>query len=236
MPSYRFYLDTSLNERDLIQFKDEEYKHIVKVMRLEVGDLLEIVNGKGTLAHGRIREISKHSVSCLIETRESTSAHSPRFIIAQSLLKPSSLELLCEKNTELGALEIWFFPADLSEKDGLSEHQMERLHKHAIGAVKQSGRLFTPTLQFFSSLKSLLSISGYDFFYGDIGRSAPMLTQAKFSSHTPVFVVGPEKGFTEDEALLLKSYGAKGVSLGQHVLRAETASMAASALLGCLTI
>ena len=230
MPSYRFFMDTPLIEGQSVCFSEEEYKHIVKVMRLEVQDTLEIVNGKGCLAKGLITDISKHTVFCNILSVEHDHHHHPKFIIAQSFLKGSSLELICEKNTELGVMELWLFPADFSEKHELSQNQLERLRKHMVSALKQSGRLFLPTIQVFSSLPCLLAQSNYTFFFGDLSEKAIPLAQHP-SALTPVFIIGPEKGFSDQETTLLKQK-AQGVTLGPYILRAETASIAASALLG----
>lgn len=233
MPSYRFFLDSSLETGNKLQFKEDEYKHIVKVMRLLEGDTLEIVNGKGGLAHAIIVEITKHLVTCQIRSVHQEHEHRPKFIIAQSLLKPASLELICEKNTELGVMELWFFPAENSDKQDLSHNQLERLRRHLISAVKQSGRLFLPNLKLFSSLDEVLSQKSYQFLFGDLSSKAPALHQLLDPKITPVFFIGPEKGFTKGELALLSSQ-AKGVSLGLYTLRAETASIAASSLLGVL--
>lgn len=233
MPSYRFFLDSSFEKGHRLQFKDDEYKHIVKVMRLGIEDTLEIVNGKGILCQASITEIAKHTVTCQVQLVHQELEHRPKFIIAQSLLRPSSLELICEKNTELGVMELWFFPAEYSEKRDLSTNQLERLHRHMVSAVKQSGRLFLPSLRFFSSLNDALSQANYQFLYGDLTKKAVKLQEAIDSAVTPVFFIGPEKGFTNEELDLLYKK-AKGVSLGLHTLRAETASIAASSLLGIL--
>lgn len=233
MPSYRFFLDSSFETGHRIQFKEDEYKHIVKVMRLDVNDALEIVNGKGILCQAIITEISKHTVTSQIQSVHQEREHRPKFIIAQSLLRPSSLELICEKNTELGVMELWFFPAEHSEKHDLSTNQLERLHRHAVSAIKQSGRLFLPSLRFFSSLEDALSQVNYQFLFGDLTTKAVKLQEAIDGTLTPVFFIGPEKGFTNEELDVL-SKKAKGVSLGLHTLRAETASIAASSLLGIL--
>jgi 16S rRNA (uracil1498-N3)-methyltransferase len=233
MPSYRFFLDSPFQLGHQLQFLEDEYKHIVKVMRLFAGDTLEIVNGKGFLCQAKIVEISKHVVTCQIQTLHKESEHQPRFIIAQSLLKPASLELICEKNTELGVMELWFFPAQHSDKQDISHNQLERLHRHLISALKQSGRLFLPSLRIFSSLEDALSQKNYQFLFGDLSDQAIQFQSALNHHLTPVFFIGPEKGFSAKELKILHQY-AKGVSLGHHTLRAETASIAASSLLGIL--
>ena len=230
MPHYRFFKTGSLHVTDQITFTDEEYRHIVKVMRLEKGDLLEIVNGNGFLATAKISSIDKSCVKCLIEKIHYEKKDEKEFIIAQSIIKPSSLELICEKNTELGASEIWVFPADYSDKESLSDHQIDRISRHFISAIKQSGRLYLPKIRSFSSLDAILQELGYTFLFGDTCEKKEKIPN-KLET-TPVFIVGPEKGFSVEELSLLKKKKAKGVILSKNVLRAETASIAASTLLG----
>jgi 16S rRNA (uracil1498-N3)-methyltransferase len=230
MPSYRFFTENSLEKDLFIQFNEDEYKHIIKVMRLEKNDILEIVNGKGFLATANIEKIDKTSVTCRIQSVHKELQHKPKFIIAQSLLRPASLELICEKNTELGVLELWFFPAELSDKQDLSHNQLERLHRHMISALKQSGRLFLPSLRFFSSLQEVLMQKNVQFLYGDLSMHALKMSTILNGTQVPVFLIGPEKGFTEEENALL-SKSATGVTLGVYTLKAETASIAASCLL-----
>lgn len=230
MPHYRFFKSGSLHVSDQITFTDEEYRHIVKVMRLEKGELLEIVNGNGFLAIAKITTIDKSSVKCLIQKIDHEKKEEKEFIIAQAIIKPSSLELICEKNAELGASEIWIFPADYSEKESLSDHQIDRISRHFISAIKQSGRLYLPKIRSFPSLDAILEELGYTFLFGDTTEKKEKIPQKL--EMTPVFIVGPEKGFSLDELSLLKKRGAKGVILSKNVLRAETASIAASTLLG----
>jgi 16S rRNA (uracil1498-N3)-methyltransferase len=234
MPSYRFFTENALEKDSSIQVEGDEYKHIVKVMRLEKNDTLEIVNGKGSLATARIEKIDKTTVTCRIQSVHQELEHQPNFIIAQSLLRPASLELICEKNTELGVMELWFFPAELSDKHDLSSNQLERLHRHRIAALKQSGRLFLPSLRYFSSLQEVLAQKNVDFFYGDLSPHAVKISSPLQRVQVPVFLIGPEKGFTLEENLLL-SKSATGVTLGMYTLRAETASIAASCLLSAVS-
>lgn len=233
MPHHRFFSDQPLELHSQIQLSDEEMHHLVHVMRSREGDLVEIINGKGFLALAKIASISKKEVSCFIEKLDHTPKKPCGFIIAQSLLKPNSLELVIEKATELGADEIWLFPGAQSEKKELSENQQTRLTKHLLSAMKQCGRLYLPPLRYFKNLEALLKEASGSFFYGDVSPSAPLFLQAlrETKPNQAVFIVGCEKGFHKKEEDLLNKHRAKGVSLHSNILRAETAPIAASALL-----
>jgi 16S rRNA (uracil1498-N3)-methyltransferase len=232
MPHYRFFVDVPLSLDTSLSIEGDEHHHMMKVMRCEEGDLIEVVNGKGFLAKALIQHLSKHHAECSIQEVLFKEKSNQRFIIAQSILKASSLELVAEKNTELGAEALWIFPAMRSEKPTLSPNQLERLHKHTLAAMKQCGRLYLPELLYFKDLVEILQKPSCDFLYGDVASSAPSLKACCLKkTTTTVFFVGPESGFHEKEILMLQKRGAKGVSLHANILRAETASIAASALL-----
>lgn len=232
MPHYRFFVEKPLTLHEKVLIEESEYHHMTKVMRLKQGDEIELINGKGFLATAEIELLSKNSAECLIKDILFQEKPLKRFIIAQSILKAASLELIVEKNTELGVEALWIFPATYSEKDSLSKNQLERLYKHTLSAVKQCGRLYLPEIRCFDSLSEILSLCSYDFLYGDVDPLAPtLLTTIKESKNTPVFFIGPEQGFHEKEVSLLKKNHVKGVSLHSNILRAETASIAASVLL-----
>lgn len=228
MPHYRFFIESSFNEGDLLSFEGDEYHHMIKVMRLEQGDAVEIVNGQGYLGKGAVQEIKKTAAVCCIH-QVIFEEFSPSFIIAQALLKPASLEWTIEKNTELGAEELWLFPAMYSEKKELSSNQLERLQRHVVSALKQCGRLYLPKICLFESLDKILQTESHSLLYGDLSPGTPKLSDSK-SANAPLFIVGPEQGFHEKELTLLKRC-AKGVSLHRNILRAETASITAAALL-----
>lgn len=234
MPHYRFFIDIPLQQQKECFLEGSEYHHMAKVMRLRVGDEIELVNGTGYLANATLVHLEKQHAVCLIKKALFEQPQKNPFIIAQAILKGSSLELIVEKNTELGAHSIWIFPAIYSEKKVVSEHPLERLRKHTLSALKQCGRLYLPEIRLFSSLTEVLKRPEIEVLYGDLSPSAlPLSKTIRDPNKTTVFVVGPEQGFHETELTLLRDHGAQGVSLHKNILRAETASIAASA---CLSI
>jgi 16S rRNA (uracil1498-N3)-methyltransferase len=235
MPHYRFFIETPLYEHATSFVEGPEYHHMTKVMRLREGDPIELVNGQGYLAHAIINRLEKERAHCFIQNLIFQPSTPHPFIIAQAILKPASLELTVEKNTELGAGDLWIFPSLHSEKKSVTEHQLERLYKHTVSALKQCGRLYLPEIKIFSSLAEILKNAQLQILYGDVSSTAPALAhmQRDLSKKT-LFVVGPEQGFHENEIDLLKRSQAEGVSLHPNILRAETASLVASALLSTI--
>lgn len=192
-------------------------------MRVRTGEQVELVNGRGVLATAEVMSITKQNAVLKILHRTETPIQPPRHILAIPLMRPSKLEWIIEKGTELGADAFWLYP---SEKSDLSNNQMERLNTIAISAMKQCGRLDLPALQILAHFEDLFKFP-YTYLFGDTRQASPSITPTK---EPVVFITGPEGGFSKNEIALLETK-AKGVRLNKNILRAETAPIAAIAIL-----
>ena len=219
MPHMRFYKEGPLVEGSAV-IRSQEVKHIY-VMRPDIGDEIELINGDGSLAIATIRQLEKKEIVVQIEEvmHEKRPVHS--FTLFQAMPKMPHLNLIVEKCCELGVDEIALFESSHSEKKGLSDSQLERLNHLLIASIKQCGRLYKPLIR----LAQLNEATGATF-YGDLetDKSPPQLDESVS------FVNGPEKGFSDADFKVLKELGAKGISLSKNVLRTETAAIAATAL------
>ncbi len=230
MPAERFYIkDPSFSIKKLITLEKEEFHHLFNVMRLKVGEIVDLIDGKGSVASARIQSIGKHSASLQIQSIHKETTPSYRLILAQAIPRLSNLEYIIEKGVELGVTDLWLFPGTLSEKKELSPSQIERIHHITLSAIKQCGRLFLPNIIF---RPSLLSWSPEelpsDSFFGDTRPSAPLFLNSllSLSSSSLLFAIGPEKGFQEQEVIYMENtLSMKGVKLHQNILRAETAAV-----------
>lgn len=222
----RFYLDAEFKENMPIFLEGTEHHHGAHVLRLTLGDSIELVNGRGALARAEILSVGKDQM----KLRITQLSHSPslpyRIAAAIPLMRPSKLEWVIEKGTELGADSFLLYLADYSEKENLSSHQLERLRAITISAIKQSRRTFLPPIEILPSLAQLLSKEAR-FYFGDLTSDAPYFHREAVPYS--IFISGPEKGFSREEHLLLTSK-ANGQKLSPHVLRAETAPLAALTL------
>jgi len=223
MPAERFYLNAPLASQTNVCLNDTEHHHLAHVMRCAIGDEVELINGKGDLASARITAIEKRSTTLEILSSAHHPPLHPFIALAIPLMRPSKLEWVIEKGTELGTDTFHLFAADHSEKDSLSMAALERLRILTLSALKQSGRLYLPTLELHPLLDSLLT--GHVLF-GDPIATTP-ITSAK---QPTIFFSGPEKGFSSRELALLRAK-AKSVRLNPNTLRAETAPIAAIAIL-----
>ena len=236
MPVNRFYLNSVLLNGSTVRLEEAEHHHLAHVIRVVAGENVELVNGQGTLAQGTIIAIEKKSTTVRINASTHHNPLAPQITLAIPLMRTSKLEWIVEKGTELGVNAFHFYKAMHSEIKELSTGKLERLRTLAIAALKQSGRLYLPSCELLPQLTTLF-VQEALFLFGDIRSDRNIdLLSLKMKPKSPiVFITGPEQGFTTEELKLLDSK-AIGVRLSAHILRAETAPIAAASILGILTI
>ena len=216
MPAERFYIDAGLDGS--LTLEGTEFHHLAHVMRARVGDSLELVNGKGSLASAKITALSKHNATLLVLSATTTPVPPPKIILAIPLMRPSKLELVIEKCTELGADAFWLYPAHHSEKESFPSIRTALPHRHLGDEAMRAARSTPhPTLR---PARRSLSVQLY-LSFGDTREGKKITHHEKV-----VWITGPEKGFSEEELKLLDQK-AIGVKLHRNILRAETAPIAA---------
>ncbi len=220
MPQNRFFVSDISNP----VLSEEEWKHI-KVMRLHDGEVFELVDGKGSIA---LASLAGKNITIHESTKEKESAP---LIIAQAFPRLNRIDIILEKGCELGMTEIILFVGDLSEKTSISDNQKRRFETILINAMKQSGRLYLPRITLAEDMESI-AIGNKDktLLFGDVSKEARPLVKYDLKEGI-VFFVGPEKGFSESEEKRMRELGAKGVSLSPHILRTDTAPLAALAII-----
>ena len=226
MPANRFFSPGPLQGR--VDLKDAEHHHL-RVMRIAEGEEVELVNGQGQLARAKLVSMDKHKATLQVLSVQSVPRPTHSIALAIPYMRASKLEFIVEKGTELGADAFYLFPSERAEKCDLSPNQLERLHLLIVSALKQSGRLYLPSLEIVSHLEALFQKEAL-FLFGDLSATAPPLTSVEAAPAQLVFITGPEQGFSEREKALLMQK-AQGRRLSPHILRAETAPIVAACLL-----
>lgn len=218
-----------------ISLDEGEFHHLIHVLRKNVGDLVEVIDGKGGLAIGKVVSISKKGVE--LELSEIT-RHQPRgkpFFLVQAWLKNTRMDWLLEKAVELGVSGIWLFPGERSVTPKISEKQAERLEKEAISALKQSKNLFLPQILFLPPLTKWKSRPLGALFYGSLDEDKPHFLHLYHPWEKALMFIGPEGGFSDAEQALLDEWQAAAIRLHPHTLRAETAAIVALTFLSYLS-
>jgi 16S rRNA (uracil1498-N3)-methyltransferase len=213
-------------------------EHLVRVLRVEAGQQFEISdNDKLYLA---VVEAARKSV-VLFKMLEELPPPPPRveLTLAPALIKFDHYEWLIEKATELGVDKIVPFEATRSEH-GLalaSRKRLARWEKIAVESSQQSRRFRVPTVEGTVRLPGILQMNATVrlFLDEERGGTRPILEQLprdrKTSDHV-LMLLGPEGGWTDSERQDILSAGFAPCSLGTTILRAETAAVAALAIVG----
>ena len=238
MKEKRYYYDGKINVNETITLTDDEFHHLSNVMRSKLNERVCLFNGDGNFYFGTITEIAKKFAKIKIE-EFIVSENEPKIQIdvVQALAKGDKLSLIMQKITELGASNFILFESKFCDVKA-NTHKHERMNQISISASKQCGRA-----SIVSCNQNILSvtdvskiISDYDAFFiayeNETGLTlTDFLLSEKKQLKKVAIMIGAEGGFSEQEIELLKSSGATIVSLGNRILRTETASIACTAVL-----
>lgn len=228
---HRFLAQSVVSERSEFFLSPQESHHAISVLRLRAGDAVEILDGQGQVFSANIQSIESKKVRVKINARLERKQPRREIFLAAAVVKPDRMEWMIEKAAELGAAGI--LPV-ITERTvvRLSEDRwaakIERWRKIAEAACKQCGLAFVPPVQtpiLFKQLPALFA--GYDLaLVPHLGERKKTLKQLLKPEHKRVlFLIGPEGDFTPSEIALAVQKGAEEVSLGENVLRSETAAL-----------
>jgi len=226
-----FYTPDLTDTSKEIILSDTEFKHVKNTLRKKVGDSLQTTNGNGLLAECRIKNLSLREIILQVEQIVRKEKSRPHIALAFSLLKQHN-ELIIEKCTELGVYEFFPFFAQRNVKTSLSSNQFERLQKIAISAIKQCDSAHLPEIHKPSNFNELLKKLSREYMpvlaWEEENRQN--LHDVLHNTEKDIcLIVGPEGGFEEKEVDFAREHLARIVSLGNHILRAETAAITIAA-------
>jgi len=237
MPSYflarrRFFVDRIHGDR--AELTGDDARHLARVLRAEVGQQYELSdNQRAFLAE--ISAVTAQRVEFRIIEPLPPEPPSPEITIYAALIKFDRFEWMVEKATELGVTRIVPVDADRTE-EGLARaaaKRVDRWRKIARESSQQARRLCIPEIAAPATFDAATSDSTPARFFLDEQPGADPLLQALPSNRTgAAILIGPEGGWTDRERAQAVAAGWKPVSLGRLVLRAETAAIAALAILG----
>ncbi len=212
----------------------EEGHHATDVLRLGLGDELELFDGAGKAGRYKIAGSTKQGV---VVTRASWTEESrePRVAVTLAFApaRPKRTLALIEKATELGAAR--FVPLETKRtRTPVPPKGVVKLRRRAIEACKQCGRNVVPSVSESTLLEDLVAREKADLRLLPDTKGAKPLREAlrgHGEARSVLFAVGPEGGFADSERELLRGAGFQPVILGRSILRVETAALA---VLGCL--
>jgi 16S rRNA (uracil1498-N3)-methyltransferase len=212
---------------DEVELPEEEARHATGVLRLREGDVIGLLDGKGTRAEAVITHGDRKGCTVRITSRSSSaSERSSSIHIAVAPTKQMErFEWMLEKCTEIGVDRITPLITERTERDKLRRDRLERV---LVSAMKQSQRAWLPQLNEAITIKDLISAEipkQRSFGWCDGDHRA--FTQVYQPTEPAIILIGPEGDFTAEEARNLIAQGFAAVSLGNARLRTETAAIAA---------
>ena len=237
---HRFLIAPEWRSGDEIRILGEESRHLSQVLRLRLGDRIAVFDGSGEEHEAELLSVGKtEAVARRISTSVPDVEPPVEVTLLQGLPKSDKMDYIVQKAVELGVARI--VPVRTEHVVGRDAHDMtgrvERWNRIAKEAAKQSRRTRIPQVMMPVSLQD--AVRGY---HGDLDvllyeheRKKDLKALLKWYTmnryHRLSLLVGPEGGISPAEAEYLALCGFQSVTLGSRILRTETASLAALAIL-----
>lgn len=229
----QFTLSTLLPNSQSATITDrDDWKHIVKVLRLTEGDWLMVTDGQGTSAKAVIDRITPETIELRLTTLPQQLLKGTLPVLAPAIVKHDKMDWIIQKAVELGCARIMPYTSQRTiphYKEKTVDSRLTRWNKIAIEAAKQCGIPFTPTIDppiAFSQLVDSLSHFDHSFLFWE-GVLSPSPIAPIAPANSSLIIIGPEGGLSSEEAQALHDGGATICSLGPLILRAETAAITA---------
>lgn len=231
-----FFVNTNIIEKNFVTITDKEnYNHIVKSLRSKIGEKILLIDEKQIQYEGEILKITSNSVEIkIIKSYKSTRSLDFKLYLAQSPLRSDAQSLIVEKATELGVEGIYpIFTDNCVLKKNVIEQKIQKWQKLMFEASKQCERAYVPTCFELCTIEKLISTEQFDRILAFTERSAnyqlkKYLRESKISKNEKILVIiGPEGGFSSKEFEFFTKNNITTVSLGDLILKAETAVIVA---------
>ncbi|HNQ27462.1 MAG TPA: 16S rRNA (uracil(1498)-N(3))-methyltransferase [Aquaticitalea sp.] len=224
----QLFFDSDISEQsEKITFETDESKHLVKVLRKQIGDSLAITNGKGWLFWAEITFANPKRCEANIIAKEKVERPGYRIHLAVAPTKMNDrYEWFLEKATEIGVDTITPLICERSERRSIKP---ERFEKVIQSAMKQSLHCYLPKLNSAISFKEFVnqSIEGQKLIAHCEDTEKKSLKSVLVPDTDVTILIGPEGDFDTDEIALAIGKGYRPVTLGNSRLRTETAAVVA---------
>lgn len=227
-----FYVTDAATATEL---PEEEAQHAVRVLRLQAGDEMMLMDGNGVFYRAEVTLASPHHCKYVIrETMPQERTWNGHLHLAMAPTKlMDRVEWMVEKATEIGFDELSLLNCKFSERKVV---KTERLEKIVVSAVKQSRKGWKPIVNEMQSFKSFITThtTGRRFIahcYEEVPKQNLfhlLSEKTECSDETEIIVlIGPEGDFSIDEVRMAVDAGFVSVDLGKSRLRTETAALSA---------
>jgi 16S rRNA (uracil1498-N3)-methyltransferase len=224
-----FYEPGITRESTTFTLSEETSKHCVKVLRMEIGEQLNLTDGRGNLFTATILSPGKKNTEVKIENTAFTPPAARKVAIAISLLKNNSrFEWFLEKATEIGVSEVLPLICHRTERQ---HFRFDRMNNILIAAMLQSQQTWLPVLHQPKPFEDILSASYQQKFIAHCEEQQKQELKNFPISENVAMLIGPEGDFSSEEINSALQNNYQAVSLGPTRLRTETAGVVAATLL-----
>lgn len=205
---------------------EDESLHCVKVLRHKVGDIIQIIDGAGIIATGKIE--AAHAKQCAVSLIDKKTITKHRNYTLHVAIAPTKnmdrIEWFVEKAVEIGIDEITFLKCNRSERTVVKD---DRIKKVAESALKQCKQAYLPKLNSVTDFSAFIKNTQADVkLIAHCDEENNHHLKSKITTNKSfVVLIGPEGDFGKEEITLAKQNGYEPVALGESILRTETAGL-----------
>jgi 16S rRNA (uracil1498-N3)-methyltransferase len=219
------YIEASSFQNELLHLSGDEHRHLT-VARAQRGEVIEVFDGRGNVWTAAIESVNKRETIARITASRTVPPPSIGLILGMALIRIAAFELVLEKAVEVGVTRIVPFTAARSNAAEGNRH--DRWMRIVVEAAKQSKHYYLPRLDPASSFTEVLSIpASSKIMFAERG-GGPL--KAALAGSPALYLIGPEGGWTDEELAFAQTHGFILVSLGDEILKAETAAIVGAAL------
>ncbi|MGB2136290.1 MAG: 16S rRNA (uracil(1498)-N(3))-methyltransferase [Flavobacteriaceae bacterium] len=222
-----FYNENLLAHDESMTFGPEESRHLSKVLRKKVGELIRVTNGKGLEWKGQIISTDSRKAAA---KKTGVTLHQKKIAPLHMAIAPTKsndrLEWFLEKATEIGVTEITPLICDHSERKTIKP---ERMKKILVGALKQSAQYFLPQLNPLISFEALMKLDHPQtrlIAHCQNGNRIPLHQRGDLNDEI-LIMIGPEGDFSMREIKTAQNHSFTEITLSSQRLRTETAAIVA---------
>ena len=242
----QFILPAPPDHQNIIRLGGKDYHYLTRVRRLAEGDVFTAQDPRGTTYSVTIQSIDKKILTgvCRPVEQEEPGISPPRIILFQAIPKGTKMDLIVRQAAEGGISEIVPFTSEYSvphpdtQRTGGRVQRWERIIREAR---QQSGSLESTTIvpptdvsgviDYWESLKQTGENPAGILLHQDPLAQGTFHGYLSNDTNTAALVVGPEGGFSRDEADRFVRAGFKPLVIGNTILRTETAALYAAAVI-----
>jgi 16S rRNA (uracil1498-N3)-methyltransferase len=228
----RLYVESHLAEGANVAATESQAHYLLHVMRARSDDRLLLFNGRDGEWLARIEHAAKRSCTLVCERLAGPQADVPDLWLVFAPIKKTPADYVVQKATELGVRAL---QPVLTRRTIVTRVNLDRMRANAVEAAEQSGRLTVPEVRAPRTLERILPDWPGDrrlIFCDEAGDAQPIAEALKRERDGPFAILcGPEGGFDPEERAMIRSHSfVVPVTLGERILRADTAALAALAI------